>query len=185
LTNGYRRHTGKIGRLPHAVREAINVMIHDGVPYAVIIERLGEAGKGLKHYHLARWRKTGYQEWRVEQERRDRVRAREQFSLDILREKDASKLHEAPLQIAASQLCEFVADLELTALKQKFQSDPLNFVRLLNALSKLSQSGIKCESHRVEMAERQAKLAKAEIDPADKCVTPQTLRKIDEMLRLR
>ena len=90
----------------------------------------------------------------------DLICAKEQFALDLLREKDASKLHEAPLQIAASQLCQLLADFDPAVLKEKLEKDPLNFVRLLHALSKLSQSGIKCESHRIEMTERQAKLDK-------------------------
>src|SRR5260221_7215110 len=40
-----RRHRGKVGRLPHESREAINVMIRDGLPYAEIILKLGETGR--------------------------------------------------------------------------------------------------------------------------------------------
>jgi len=181
----FNRHTGKIGRLPHDVRESINLMMHDNVPYRIMIERLGDFGKGLKPYHLSRWRKGGYQEWLKLREREDRTRAKQQFALDVLREADSGKLHEASLQIASSHLGEFLADFDSTILREKLQADPLNFVRLLNALSKLSESGIKCEAHRVEMAERQVSLEKDKIDPADRCITPETLHQIEQILRLR
>jgi hypothetical protein len=180
----FHRHTGKIGRLPHEVRESINIMIYDGLRYDDIIEKLGDYGKGLKRYHLTRWKKSGYQEWLQEQKRKDLAHAKEEFALHILREKDAGKLHEASLQIASSHLGEFLADFDSTILREKLQADPLNFVRLLNALSKLSESGIKCEAHRVEMAERQINLEKGNIDPADRSITPETLHKIEQILSL-
>src|SRR5437016_501227 len=114
-------------------------MLHDGVPYRTIIERLGEAGKGLTRYHLMSWKKGGYQEWLQAKEREYRTRAKQQFAFDILREKDSGKLHEASLQIASSHVGEFLADFDSTVLREKLQADPLNFVRLLHALSKLSE----------------------------------------------
>src|SRR6476620_937085 len=59
-----RRRRGKIAALPEAVREQINVMLEDGVPYANIITRLGETGKSLSEDALSRWFKTSFQDWR-------------------------------------------------------------------------------------------------------------------------
>lgn len=59
-----RRRRGKIAALPPAVRQQINVMLEDGVPYAQVITRLGEAGKGLSEDALSRWFKTYFQDWR-------------------------------------------------------------------------------------------------------------------------
>lgn len=179
----FRRYTGKVARLPDVVRESLNLMIHDGVPYAAIREKLGEYGKGLKDYHLSRWRKHGYQEWLRGQERKELSRAKEQFALEMLRENDAGKVHEASLQIAAGQLCQFLADFDPSNLMEKLQSDPQNFVRLLHVLTKLSESGIRCESHRLEVAERQAKLQKDQVMPGDRSITPQTLNMVEELLR--
>jgi len=182
-TNTYHYYKGKIGRLGHEAHEAINMMIYDGVPYAAIIEKLGEAGKGLKPYHFTRWRKGAHQEWRKERERQHRTQAKQQFAVDALREKDASKLHEAALQIAAGQLSEFLADFDPAVLLEKLQTDPLNFVRLLNTLSKLSESGIKCEAHRIEMAERQVELDK-EKSPMKRGLSDETRRYIEREFHL-
>ncbi len=51
-----RRRNGNVARLPKAVRDRINRMIEDGVPYAEIIESLGEEGKGLDKWNLTRWK---------------------------------------------------------------------------------------------------------------------------------
>jgi hypothetical protein len=113
------------------------------------------------------WKKGGYQEWLKAKEREYRTRAKQQFAFDILREKDSGKLHEASLQIASSHVGEFLADFDSTVLREKIQADPLNFVRLLNALSKLSESGIKCEAHRVEMAERCEAVRRSKLPPME------------------
>ena len=119
----------------------------------------------MKHYHLARWKKTGYRDWLEEQQRRVLICAQQKFALDVLLDKDPTKVHEASVQVAAGMLCQFLADFDPTALKEKFQNDPLNFVRLLNTLPKLSDSGIKSESHRVEIAARRQAVEKAKNPP--------------------
>src|ERR1043166_2289177 len=144
------RPTGKVGRLSHELREKINLMLRDGLPYASIIAQLGDPGKELTYHNLKSWRKGGYQEWLQKQERTDRARAKEEFALEILREKDASKMHEAVLQVTAAQLCQFLAEFDAATLKEKLQGDPHNFGRLLALLPKLSDSGMKCENHRLE-----------------------------------
>src|SRR6266478_7720368 len=62
-----RRRAGKIAHLPQAVRDKINVMLSDGLTYAEIIAKLGEAGRGLNKDNLSRWRKAQHQDWLWEQ----------------------------------------------------------------------------------------------------------------------
>ena len=57
-----RRRNGKVARLPFALRDQINRMIDDGVPYQTIIKNLGDAGKHLSEQNLSMWRKGGFQE---------------------------------------------------------------------------------------------------------------------------
>jgi hypothetical protein len=63
----HRRRRGKIARLPESVREEINVMLSDGVPYATIIAKFGDHGRGLTEHNLSRWRKADHQDWLAEQ----------------------------------------------------------------------------------------------------------------------
>src|ERR1044071_8814671 len=69
-----RRRNGKVARLPQEVRERLNSMIRDGLPYADVIAQLGDAGKPLTYHNLVRWRKGGYREWEQRQEHLDALR---------------------------------------------------------------------------------------------------------------
>jgi hypothetical protein len=57
------RRNGNIARLPKAVRDKINLMIQDGVPYSAIIKLLGEDGKGLCPSNFTHWKDGGYKDW--------------------------------------------------------------------------------------------------------------------------
>ena len=50
----HRRRTGQIARLPKSVRDHLNEMIQDGVPYLDIIQKLGPEGQGLTEDMLTR-----------------------------------------------------------------------------------------------------------------------------------
>jgi len=63
----HRRRAGKIAHLRQPIRDQINLMLQDNVPYADIIAKLGDAGKGLNKDNLSRWRKADYQDWLAEQ----------------------------------------------------------------------------------------------------------------------
>jgi hypothetical protein len=148
-----RRRNGKVARLPQGVRETLNTLIRDGLPYAHIIAQLGDAGKTLTYHNLVRWRKGGYREWEQRQEHIDALRDKQQLALDALREKDAAKLHEAVLQITSTQLCQLLADLNPTTLRKKLEADPHNFVRLLTLLPKLTTISLECERERLAAAD--------------------------------
>src|SRR5271166_6144938 len=68
------RRNGKVARLPVALREQINLMLDDGVPYKVIIEKLGPAGQHLNEDNLSNWRLGGYQDYLKAQAINDRAR---------------------------------------------------------------------------------------------------------------
>src|SRR5438477_2162347 len=52
-----RRSTSKIARLPAAIRDTVNSMIHDGIPYDDITAKLTELGHpGFTHQNVSRWK---------------------------------------------------------------------------------------------------------------------------------
>src|SRR6266581_3738274 len=57
------RRNGKVARLPLALREQINHMLDDGVPYKTIIQKLGEAGKHLNEDNIGNWRLGGHRDY--------------------------------------------------------------------------------------------------------------------------
>src|SRR5215472_4106239 len=63
LPNFSSRHRcGTIARLPKNLRDNINQMLDDGLPYAQVIRKLGPDGKGLETSHIGSWKKGGYQD---------------------------------------------------------------------------------------------------------------------------
>ncbi len=97
----YRRRAGKIAQLPPAVREQINLLLHDNLPYADIIARLGDIGKHLNKDNLSRWRKADHQDWLAEQTWLEATRGRPERQPEVkhvatlLHEFDSDSLHAA------------------------------------------------------------------------------------------
>src|SRR5438552_2495306 len=83
----------------------------------------------------------------------------------ILDDPDASKIREASLCIAVKQMYDLLADFDPAPFIQKLADDPQNYSRILNALSKLAEAGLRYDRLRAEEAHRTAVRAKEKIDP--------------------
>ena len=106
------RHNGKVARLPKAVRDQINLMIQDGVPYPAIIHQLGPAGHHLNAMNLSRWKDGGYQDWLLEQAWLAHTRARQEPAADLSTDFDATSLNHAALQLGTLHIFEALRDLD-------------------------------------------------------------------------
>src|ERR1051325_5867365 len=145
------RGRGYVARLPKDIRDQLNNMILDGVPYAEIIQRLGEPTKHLKPDHVHQWKKHGYQDWLLEREWLDRLSSKAEFSTDILAAPHSSDLHEAGLRLAASQM--FDQLMRFNAASETGASDqPEKFARLVNALSRLTREALAFQKYRDALA---------------------------------
>ena len=58
LNHPSRHRNGHVARLPKEIRQRINQMLDDGLPYAQIIKNLGPKRKKLDTSHIGSW-KTG------------------------------------------------------------------------------------------------------------------------------
>lgn len=182
------RRVGKIARLPKTLRDQVNTWLRDGRPYAEIIGELARAGvEDVNAQNLTNWSEGGYQDWLREQERLDDMRAKREFAMEIVRENEGSKIHEAGLQIAATQIYEILTDFDVASIKEKLQGDPENFARVVNAMAKLSEGGLKYERYRQEVAAAKARM-EAEIAAAKRAgtggITEDTLERIERELKL-
>jgi hypothetical protein len=61
-----KRRNGNLARLRKEVRDRLNMMIEDGVPYAQILKKLGKDGEGISVSNLSRWKDGGHQDWLAE-----------------------------------------------------------------------------------------------------------------------
>src|SRR5438874_1482043 len=79
---------GKIARLPKELRNLVNQMIDDGHTYAEILEKLGDAGKGISEASITTWRGGGFQEWVQKEQRLEGMRVRQEFAFDLVEENE-------------------------------------------------------------------------------------------------
>ena len=124
-----RRRRGKIAALPASTREQINSMLEDGVPYAHIIARLGEAGQNLSEDCLCRWRKTFFQDWQE-----SRLRALN------------SPKTEAEQDIA--DITNLLTDFDPAVLAPIIKRDGAKFAPLLKAIARIAELSLTLEADR-------------------------------------
>ena len=149
-----RRRRGKIARLPRKIREEVNVMISDGLPYAEIIARLGDHGKDLNKDNLINWHAGGYRDWLRDQPWLDQLHASLDFATIVLDDSDAPKIREASLIIAVKQMYELIKSFEPAEFKQQLTDEPATYSRILNSLSKLAEVGLRYDRERTDAIRR-------------------------------
>jgi hypothetical protein len=159
------RRNGKIARLPKETRDMLNRMLDDGIPYHVIIDELGEAGEGLNTQNLTNWKQGGYQEWVKNQELIERTRAQTEHAIDLLRETDgtanAAKVVEACHMVGATQLMEALLDHGDDAVKKLLVDKPETYIRILNIVCRLADSGLRYDKYNRLVNESKANQAQS------------------------
>src|SRR6266850_5579583 len=77
LPDDQRHRRGSVARLPKQLRDQINNLLRDGLPYRSILEKLRATCPNplldaVKELHVSRWRsRGGYREWLDQQEWRE------------------------------------------------------------------------------------------------------------------
>jgi len=173
---------GKIARLAAVVRDEVNRMFQDGNPYNQIIAWLREQGHGtVTQSGLTRWRQGGYQDWLKEQARLDGMSAKREFALRIVRENEGSNIHEAGLQLAASQIFELLDGIDVDEMKTQLANDPENFSKIVSALARISKEALGFEKFKQLVAEQKRKIEGALALAKNKGgLTPETLQTIEQ-----
>jgi hypothetical protein len=189
-SSGHRRN-GKVAQLDKALRDQINRLMDDGFTYLEIIHQLGEAGAELTENNLSTWKSGGYTDWLAEQHRLDKMRVRQEFAKDLVKENDGVTTHQAASQIAALNLCDIVDDFDPEILKKALLSDPETYVkllnaytRLLNAMPKLSSAEVECERRREGQEEHAARLKKERHGGKSAGLSDEARREMEDKLNL-
>jgi hypothetical protein len=151
-----RRRTGKVACLPQAVRDQLNALLDDGLPYHQIIAHLGPDGAALTLNNISEWKTGGgYDEYLDDKFWRQEMRARQETFTKMLAGSDPIQLPEAGLQLAATGACELLRDL-CTLDDADATIDPDKFVRVSNALARLSRSILVIQQYRDTAARNKA-----------------------------
>ena len=145
------RRNGKVARLPEGLRQQVNRMIDDGLPYKVIIQKLGQAGKHLNEDNLSNWRLGGYQDYLKAQALQDRARTQTEAAADLVREAecaDPAKLQQVCTQIGLLHYLETLAEHGDQIARDSLRKTPAKFITLINACSNMSNANIAIERHK-------------------------------------
>jgi hypothetical protein len=138
-----RRRTGYVARKPKEIRDQINRMLLDGVPYLQIIEALGDNAKDLNEDTMSSWKNGGYQDWLRDQQKIEDQKAKREFAIDLSCDENGHKIHQANLETLATNLCDLLVDLDPVALREMLETDPDKYTRLINAIVRLSDGSLK------------------------------------------
>src|SRR5437867_7572924 len=122
-----RRSHGKIAQLSKNFRDRINSMLDDGVPYALIIEKLEQFTDPplpypISEMNISRWKDGGYQRHLAQQERFAYVTENREAALEMA-SADTTTLPQGALQIIASHYYDILSDFSAASLKQKLGED--------------------------------------------------------------
>jgi hypothetical protein len=153
-----RRRNGKVARLPHALREQVNRMIEDGVPYQAIIQNLGEAGKHLTEQNLSMWRKGGFQDYYKSQLIKDRARAQTEAAADVLKDQGLPSpmaIQQTCTQIAMLQSFEVVMRTGGEALAEALKRNPAKMITLANSCCGISAAARQATKQKWQAEDRQ------------------------------
>src|SRR5437660_1685386 len=121
----------KIARLPKVLRDQVNAMLDDGIPYNLIIAKLQQSTDPplpypISEMAISRWKDGGYQRHLAQQERFAYVTENREAALEMVAA-DTTTLPEGALQIIASHYYDILADFSPASLKQKLGEDPLKY----------------------------------------------------------
>lgn len=191
------RRTGKIARLPKEMRDVVNTMLRDGATSVAIIKTLEKArlngataADGLpieipNEQNVTNWHDGGYNDWLLEQQRLDDMRFKREMALEIVRQNEGSKIHEAALQLASSQLYEVISEFDLASLKELLQEKPEEFSNLVNSLAKLSKGALDIAKFKEHVAESKRRIeAVIKEGRTDGGFSSETIEKIERELKL-
>ncbi|MBC8095738.1 MAG: DUF3486 family protein [Akkermansiaceae bacterium] len=156
------RRKGKIASLPFDLRTKVNVMLRDGAKYTAVMKFLESQDVfGLNEQNITNWHQGGYADWLKEQERLGDMQAKREFAFQIVKENEGSKLHEANLHLAASQLYEALSDFDIENLKGLLKEKPENYAAIVNSLAKLSKGALDMQTYRDKVQEQKRKIEAA------------------------
>jgi hypothetical protein len=182
------RRKGKIARLPKELRDAVNLMLLDGVTYAQIVSDLEKRGQtGFNVQNISNWHAGGYVDWLKAHERLDQLRLLRESAFDLVKDNQGTKVTDAALHLAAAQAYEVLADFDLSAFKDAMVEKPEIYPKLINGLSKISNGVLDnrkysdaCEKARVEI--QKLRDPKADISDSDRLAI---VNEVDRILGIK
>ena len=184
------RGQSKIGRLPVQLRRQVNLQLRDGVPYVRVIEWLKEQGvkETFNEQNVSNWfhSESGYRKWEREEQRLLEMQANREFAERLVADNDGTKIGQAALHIATSQIYQVLEEYDLDNLRTLLEVEPEQYANLVKALANLSKGSLDIQKYQEQVKIRKDAI-QSELDKAKKAGTalsPETIANIEDQLRL-
>lgn len=168
--------TGKIARLPLAVREEVCRRLRDRQPGRIICAWLNglDEVKSILHgqfegvpvddNNISQWRQGGYQDWLAHQDVLDTTKRRSQWALEMA---EAGKnIFGGAAVVAGGQLAELLEDMDIAAQREMLMEKPETFVDLVNALAKLKKGEL--DNRTLELKQKAHATSERALDLAER-----------------
>ena len=176
---------GKIARLPKKLRDQVGIMLLDGVPYAKIIEALGEHGEGILEPNLKNWKAYGFKAWLIEYERKEALRSTHEAALTILDQKAGPPVQDAGRTVAAAQLYELLQCFDPKSFATSVATKPELYLRLISSLARLSEGDAVCSPRRALHSLIEAKMHPSQESATEKLIlSKEALQDIARQIKL-
>ncbi len=183
---------GKIARLPHALREAVNQRLLDGEKSSTLLAwlnsqpeaiRLWEAdyeGMPASAENLSQWRLGGYRDWIARRERSEHLKTLADYSLRIA--KSGGDIADGVASIVAGHLLEALESLaDAQAAEDEGKSPIDSLIAAAEALSFIRQGNIARE--RLALDKKRVRQKDKALDLDREKFEVQTVRKFIEWAR--
>lgn len=142
---------GKIGGLPHSIREQLNRRLRDGQLAPQILPWLNALpetaaylaarwnGDPVTAQNLSEWRAGGYAEWLGRQEKAERLKELSEYALKLAG--DGTSPTDAAAAIAGGQMLEILEQLDTSATLDLLKDKPSTHIEMIFALAQLQKEG--------------------------------------------
>lgn len=146
---------------------------------------MGAKGVKLGKNVLITWRRGGFQDWLVDEERLRKLDRVREFALRVVKQSEGAVVQEAGLQVAAAQIYELLMEFDPEVLKEQMKKgDADGYTRLVKVMTRLGDGGLKYEKYREEVSAKKAEMLQ-ELEQAKKGgLTRERLERIERNLNL-
>ncbi len=181
---------GKIARLPDEIRNQVNQMLLDAVPYSTIIERLGEYGQDLEERHLTNWKtNNGFARWCAQRDLCQELKTTQSEAVQLIKDKPAGDIQDAARAVASGQLYELLHLFNPANFAAALSTKPELYLRLVSTFARLSEAETLCASRRLQQMLAQIKIEEAKVTEtgaggANQMYTGEQLKKILRSIRV-
>jgi hypothetical protein len=160
-------------------------MLLDGVPFSRIIETLGESAKDLTERHITNWKiYGGHDAWLDDLKSTDALRSIRDTAQDLINQKAGATVQEASRAIAAAQLLEFLRSFDPQSFAAALKSKPELYLRIVDAVCRLSEGEAVCGHRRAQESLVEAKLHSGQPGSTPALVAGETLKDIAKQVKL-